>query len=108
MSATARTGWVHDMHVVRRTGPTRQTGASTAELRTLVFSFEKHVVVAILGVDETFRGLWARDHSSMFQQLRSIFAKLLGFEAERAAIKMLIAVIWSTVLHRDYITPSKK
>ncbi|MEY9134301.1 hypothetical protein ACVIWV_006445 [Bradyrhizobium diazoefficiens] len=45
------------------------------------------------GVDEAFTGLWARDHSSMLQQLRSTFAKLRGFEAERAAIKMLTAVM---------------
>ncbi|MCA1393332.1 MULTISPECIES: hypothetical protein [unclassified Bradyrhizobium] len=55
--------------------------------------YEKHVVVPMLGVDEAFTGLWARDHSSMLQQLRSTFAKLRGFEAERAAIKMLTAVM---------------
>lgn len=40
--------------------------------------YEKHVVVPMLGVDEAFTGLWARDHSSMLQQLRSTFAKLRG------------------------------
>lgn len=55
--------------------------------------YDKMVVKPMVEADESFTGLWARDHSSMLQQLRSTFAKLKGFEAERAAIKLITAVM---------------
>lgn len=55
--------------------------------------YENNVVVPMVAADESFTGLWARDHSSMLQQLRFTFAKLQGYEAERAAIKLVTTVM---------------
>jgi len=55
--------------------------------------YEAKVVKPMQAADKSFTGLWARDHSSMLQQLRSTFAKLKGFEAERAAIKLVTTVM---------------
>jgi len=55
--------------------------------------YESSVVAPMVAADKSFTGLWARDHSSMLQQLRSTFAKLRGFEAERSAIKLVTTVM---------------
>ncbi|TKV80082.1 hypothetical protein FDV58_17680 [Bradyrhizobium elkanii] len=55
--------------------------------------YDNMVVKPMIEADEAFTGLWARDHSSMLQQLRSTFSQLKGFEAERAAVKLITAVM---------------
>lgn len=54
---------------------------------------ESYVMTPKVAADPSFTGLWARDHSSMLLQLRSTFAGLRGFEPERAAIRLVTAVM---------------
>ena len=55
--------------------------------------YENKVLVSMASADPTFTGLWARDHSAMLEQLNLTFHAMNGFDAERAAIKLVTSVM---------------
>jgi hypothetical protein len=51
--------------------------------------YKRKVVAPMVKAHPKFTGMWARDHSAMLQQLHETFRTLIGFEPERANIKLI-------------------